>query len=470
MKKKFNWGYFLKRLAALGIPVALQQLLSTTASMVDTMMIAKLGEQSVGAVGLCSNFSYVAMSGVFGFLGGGTLFISQYWGNKDEDAMDRSYGIMLMFVMSIGIIFCALSRLCPGFIMRIYTNKEAIQNIGIDYLKIACYSYPLMIFAMAMSTMLRSTEHVKIPLFASIFSVLTNVFLNWVLIYGNLGAPEMGVRGAALATVIANSVNVIFCLVFARLTRFKYLFQIRKHFAFNFTHVKEYMKKCFAILMNEGLLGVSSMLINMVYGRQAESAIAAVAVFRTIEGVIIGFFVGFSSAASILVGKSVGAGELDEAYERAKRLVLSCGVIVAMASIGLLCLRVPIFTAMSLSGESLETAKGMIAIYAVAVVIRMCNWIQNDTYRSAGDPNFGTIMEISFMYVLVLPLMLLGGLVWHWPFLLIFAASFVDEPIRVVIMQIHMYSGKWVKPVTPEGKAALPEFRKKHNIAPKRAS
>ncbi|MFQ7398850.1 MAG: MATE family efflux transporter, partial [Neglectibacter sp.] len=216
------------------------------------------------------------------------------------------------------------------------------------------------------------------------------------------------------------------------------------------------------ILCNEILIGVGNMVINIVLGRQSEQAIAAIAVFRTLEGLVIGFFSGFSNAASVLVGKSVGAGELDTAYERAKRLVLLCGCSIFMLCVTLIAVHRPLLTVMSLSGESLEIGTGLLMIYSVAAVIRMCNWTQNDTYRSAGDAAYGTILEISFMYAVVLPCVCLTGLVWKAPFLLVFACCYIDEPIRFVLMQVHMYSGKWVRPVTELGRAALPAFRKKH--------
>jgi len=201
------------------------------------------------------------------------------------------------------------------------------------------------------------------------------------------------------------------------------------------------------------------MIINMVLGRQSEQAIAAMAVFRTLEGVIIGFFAGFSNASSVLVGTCVGAGELRTAYERAKRLVYMCGSCILLVCVLILCVHKPILTAMSLSGESFRIAFGMLSIYCVTAVIRLSNWTQNDTYRSAGDATTGTVMEIIFMYALVLPCVCLSGLVWKAPFLVVFACSYIDEPIRFVLMQRHMYSGKWIRPVTPEGQAALPAFR-----------
>ncbi len=457
-KRSFPWKTFLKSLAAIAIPVALQNLLTTTGSMVDTIMIASLGETTVGAVGLCAQFSSLLFSGYWGFVGGGMLFFAQYWGAKDDDGIDRSYGVTLTFMMTVAVLFCCAAVFAPELVMRIYTDKVSIQEIGVKYLRIVGLAYPMQVFAVAMSALLRSTERVRIPLYASIASVVTNMFLNWVLIFGRFGLPAMGVQGAALATVISAAVNALVILVLAKVQKYPYLFHLSRNFRWSKAFIAEYLRKCFPIICNEVLMGIGFMVINIVLGRQSEQAIAAIAVFRTLEGLVIGFFSGFSNAASVLVGTCVGAGELDKAYERAKRLVLLCGSCILTICLMLLAVHKPLLTAMSLSGESLRIGSGLLMIYCVAACIRLSNWAQNDTYRSAGDAITGTVLEITFMYLLVLPCVCLSGLVFKAPFFLVFSLCYVDEPIRFVLMQRHMYSGKWVRPVTEQGQAALPAF------------
>lgn len=454
----FPWRDFLKRLAVIAIPVALQNLLTTTGSMVDTMMIAPLGETSVGAVGLCAQFTSLMFSGYWGFVGGGMLFFSQYYGAKDDDGIDRSYGITLSFMMLVALLFACLALLCPEWVMQVYTDKTSIQAIGVKYLRVVGFAYPLQILSMAMSSLLRSTERVRIPFYAAIASVFTNLVLNWVLIHGNLGFPALGVQGAALATVCAAFVNAAVIVLLARVQKFPYMFHFRQHFRWTKAALKLYLLRCFPIICNEVFLGVANMIINMVLGRQSEQAIAATAVFRTLEGLVIGFFAGFSNASSVLVGTCVGAGELDTAYQRAKRLVFLCAGCIFTVCVTLIAVHQPLLTIMSLSGESFRIGFGMLLIYCVAAVIRMCNWTQNDTYRSAGDATTGTVLEILFMYLLVLPCVCITGLWLKAPFLVIFACCYIDEPIRFILMQRHMYSGRWVRPVTPEGQAALPAF------------
>ena len=460
-KTTFPWKDFIRSLAVIAIPVALQNLLTTTGSMVDTMMIAPLGETAVGAVGLCAQFSSLMFSSYWGFIGGGMLFFAQYWGAQDHDGIDRAYGVMLTFIMTMAVIGMCVAVGAPKFIMSVYTDKPAIQEIGVQYLRIVGFAYPLQILSSGMSALLRSTERVRIPLYASIASVLSNLFLNWVLIFGNLGAPEMGVRGAALATTIAGAVNVLVIYVMSKIQGFPYLFHIKKHFRWTKAFIKEFIQRCFPIICNEAFIGIGIMAINVVLGRQSEEAIAAVAVFRTLEGLVIGFFMGFSSAASVLVGKCVGAGEHDTAYQRAKRLVLLCGCCIFVLCLLLLAVHKPLLSAMSLSGESLKIGSDILTIYCVAAVIRMCNWTQNDTYRASGDATYGTILEITFMYLMLIPCVWLAGFVFHAPFLVIFACCYIDEPIRFVMMQWHMYTGKWIRPVTEQGRAALPAFLEK---------
>ena len=460
-KNIFPWGSFLKSLASIAIPIALQNLLTTTASMVDTMMVAPLGELSVGALGLCAQFSSLMFSGYWGFVGGGMLFISQYWGSKEDDGIERSYGMTLACMMTVAAVFGCLAIFAPDLVMRIYTDKEAIRQIGVQYLHIVGVAYFMQVFSMAMSCLLRGTERVRIPMIASMASVAANLFLNWVFIYGNLGAPTMGIRGAALATTCAAAVNVLMIYLLAWGTGYPYLFRVRGHFRWNGEKLKEYFVKCFPILCNEVLVGVGNMVINITLGRQTEQVIAALAVFRTLEGLIIGFFAGFSNASSILVGKCVGAGELDTAFARAKRLVYLCSGVILCANLCVLALHRPLLTGMSLSGPSYEAGLRMLLIYAVISVIRMGNWIQNDTYRASGDAVYGTVLEIVFMYVMVIPSVLLTGFALHAPYWVVFLCCYIDEPIRYALMQIHLYSGKWVRPVTDLGKAALPAFLEK---------
>ena len=427
--------------------------------MVDTMMIARVGETAVGAVGLCSQYSVLMLGCYWGFVGGGMLFISQYWGAQDDEGICRSYGLMLCCIMSVAFIFSSIALFAPQFVMRLYTDKVSIQEIGIQYLKIAGFSYPLALFSISASTLLRATERVRIPLYAAIGSVLSNIFLNWCLIYGNLGFPALGVRGAAIATVAASGINLSIIFICCAVTRYPYIFRIKAHFRWVGAKVREFFIKCLPIILNEVFLGIGNMTVNAVLGRQSESAIAALAVFRTLEGFIISFFAGFSSSASVLVGKSVGAGNLEEGYQKAKRIMPLCVITVALVGLLINLLKPKILHVMSLSGASFEIASYIIMVFMFVAMIRMGNWCMNDTFRSAGDSVTGTTLELIFMYVMVIPVVCITGLKLKVSIYLLFPLVYCDEIIRFIIMTVHLFSGRFIRPVTPQGKAALSEFR-----------
>ena len=460
-KNSFAWGDFLRRIAVIAVPVAMQNLLTTTGSMVDTMMIASLGQTEVGAVGLCAQFSSLMFSGYWGFVGGGMLFFSQYWGARDHDGINRSYGLTLACMMTVGILFGSFAVFFPESVMRLYTDKTAIQEIGVEYLRIVGFSYPLLVFSMAMACLLRCTERVRIPLYGSVAAVVTNITLNWVLIFGHLGVPKMGVRGAALATVIAQAVSILTVILLAKRNGHPYLLAVRRHFRWDRALISMYLKKCFPIILNEVLIGVGNMVINVVLGRQPEEAIAALAVFRTLEGLVIGFFAGFSNASSVLVGTKVGAGDPDTAYARAWRLVWLCQGFIGMICVLLVLLHTPILSLIGIEGESFRIAFGFLCVYAVAAFIRMGNWVQNDTFRAAGDATYGTVMEIVFMWAMLIPAVWITGMVWRWSAIPVFICCYMDEPIRYVLMQIHLFRGKWIRPVTPEGRAAMEGWKPK---------
>ena len=180
---------------------------------------------------------------------------------------------------------------------------------------------------------------------------------------------------------------------------------------------------------------------------------------------MIGFFAGFSNASSVLVGTRVGAGEIDTAYSRAWRLVYLCQCFIGILCVLLIVLHTPILSIMGMRGESFSIAFGLLCVYTPAAVIRMGNWTQNDTFRAAGDATYGTVMEIVFMWTVVIPSVWLTGMVWHLPILAVFACGYIDEPVRYILMQIHLFNGKWIKPVTPEGKAALEGWSPKRRRA-----
>lgn len=443
----------------IGMPVALQNLLTSTLSLVDSLMVGGLGSYVLGAVGLAGQFSSLLFAAYWGLASGGTMFFSQYWGSKDDKGICRSYGLTMSSMMLVGFIFMILAVFFPGMVMGVYTNDLKVQSIGIQYLRIIGFSYPLQVMSMAISCLLRSTENVKVPLYASIGSVLTNTCLNYLLIGGNFGAPALGVTGAAIASLTAAGVNLVILLWFALRDRMGYIRRLRDQFRWTRALIREYYVKCAPIIANELLYGIGVLLINRVLGRQGADALAAVAIFRSIEGLIFAFFGGLANASSVMIGKQAGAGQLKEAYGDAKRLALLCPLITFSVCLMVVCLRGVILSWFSPSPATADYVRVMLLIYMIAAPLRTCNYIQVNTFRAGGETLLGAIFEIGGILLISAPVVNLTGLYLHWPFLLVFGSMYLEEVIKIFLETGCMLKGKWLKPVTPEGQAALPAFR-----------
>ena len=460
-QEKVTWKEFFQVVMAIAFPIAIQNLLGTTASMVDTIMIGSQGELAVAAVGICSQISSLYFNCYWGFASGSVLFFSQYWGARDEEGINRTLGISLLFMSIVAVIFSAICIFFPEFMLGIYTDKQNIIVLGTPYLRIVGFSYLIQVVIVIVSTLMRSTERIRQPLIGSIAAIIVNFVLNWILIYGHFGMPRMGAAGAAVGTLVSGIVNLGILLFY--LYRTNDCVKLRREWIFrmNGVFVKGYLSKCFPIICNELLYGVGQMLINIVIGHQNESAIAAMAAFRVCEGFVYAFFGGLASATGVVVGKKVGAGDLYKAHAYAKYSALVCPLVTFFIVLTGTIVNRPLFTLFGLGETALQYGKYMMLIYLFFGTVRTCNYIMNESFRAGGEAVFGTVVEIICLYVISVPATWLAGMVWNLPFLLVFSFVYTDELIRLVILGKYMIQGKWIKPVTPQGKAALDEFRNK---------
>lgn len=458
-EEKITWSSFLKLMMTIALPVALQNLLSTTAGMVDTIMIGSMGELAVAAVGICSQISSLFFSCYWGFAGGAMLFFAQYWGAKNERGINQTFGVTFLFMTIVGAAFSVTAITNPEFMLGIYTDKKHIIQMGAPYIRIVGFAYPLQVFAVLVSFFMRATERVKAPLFCSIASLGVNFVLNWVLIYGRFGAPKMGVAGAAVGTLASGMVNLLLLVIFLLVSKCEIRLRLREMFGFQKEFLGAYLSKCLPILANEMLYGVGQMIINIVIGHQDESAIAAMAAFRVCEGFVYAFFGGLSNAASVIIGKEVGSGHLPKAYNYCRKSSLFCPM-VTFGVVGIITLfNRPILGLFGLGAAAMDYGKYMLLIYLVFGTMRTCNYIMNESYRAGGEAVFGTVLEVGCLFAISVPATWIAGMALHLPFLAVFAFVYADEIIRLLVETRYTASGRWVKPVTEQGLRALPEFR-----------
>jgi Na+-driven multidrug efflux pump len=278
----------------------------------------------------------------------------------------------------------------------------------------------------------------------------------------------MGPAGAAVGTLASTVVSFVFLLIFLLKDKTSVKLKVRKMFDFSGGFAGKYFKKCLPVIANEFLYGVGQMLINMVIGRQPESAIAAMAAYRVLEGFVFAFFGGLADASSVVVGREVGGGRPMNGYRYMKGFAILCPMITFTIMAIFLCINQPLLGLFGLGPEAMEYGKYMILIFMFAGAIRTCNYIMNIGFRAGGEAVFGTVVEIGALFTISVPMTALAGMVWHLPFLAVFAFVYTDELLRFVIEIFYARSCRWVKPVTPQGVEAMPGFRQELQTLRKR--
>jgi len=430
------------------IPIALQNLLMTSFRLVDTLMVGRLGDVSIAAVGLAGWASFFVELLAFGMSSGAAVFVAQYHGANNKEGMLRTYGMMLLFMVPMGLVFTLGVGLYPAFVMKLFTDDPALISEGVKYLQFACVSYLSLALNLAISTMLRCTEQVKIPMITSGIAAALNAVLNYVFIFGALGFPAMGVAGAGLATAISSLINPILMMIisFAKKTiviaPLKQVFDLKGFF-------KPFWGRALPVLLNELFWSIAILAVNMVFGRMGTDNYAALTVERTIEGLVFVFFVGICNACNILVGKSIGAGNIEQGKLYSRRFMALTPIIGVLAGIMIVLLRYPLISLFDLSEAAKQTARTLLVIFAIDSVVRYIPYVEVvGIFRAGGDTRMGLIVDVVCHYVFILPAVVLAGLVFKLPFITTYIIMLaVDDISKLVITIPYFRTMRWIKPI-----------------------
>ncbi len=455
-KRNFMFGReFWRTVLPLALPIALQNLLMTSFRLVDTLMIGRLGDVSIAAVGLAGFMSFFVELIAFGMASGSAVFIAQYHGAKNRAGILRSFGAMLTFIVPVGALMTLLTCLFPDWVMRVFTDDAALVSEGAKYLQYACFSYVSLTINLAVSTILRCTEDVRLPMITSGICAVTNAVLNYAFIFGVLGLPGMGVAGAGLATSISALLNPVLMLVISKRKRNILTSPLKQIFSLGGGFLGLYWRRVLPVLLNETLWSLSIIGVNMVFGRMGTDNYAALTVERTIENLVFVFFVGICNACNILVGKSIGAGQIEEGKQYAKRFFLLVPILGISLGALIILLRGPMISLFDISDTAAHTARVLLLFYAVDVTIRNIPYLGVvGIFRAGGDTRIGLYCDAGVQYLAVLPAVILCGLVWKLPFITTYLIMLVvDDVCKLSIILPYFFSMKWIKPIAEEERA-----------------
>lgn len=465
MIRLFNDKKFWKNAVKLTVPVALQNLLTSSFTLADTLLVSSLGTVALSAVGMIGQWAWLMNMMLVGFCSATSVFISQFWGIQDLKKIRHIGGISIVFSLAVSVLFTVVSIVIPQYVIRIFNSDPEVVAVGVKYLKVVAFSYIPIALTNILAAVLRAVEDVKLPMYASAFTTVLNIFLDYAMIFGKFGFPQMGVRGAALATVISAWLGVVMIIVISLFRKNIIAAESKEFFKFNRAEIKEYLKKAIPIVINESMWGLGTFTYNIIYGNMGYEYFSALTIVRSFENICFVLFIGICSASSVMIGKSIGMGEIKKGIEDSKRFSIIVPVIAAAVSVLIVVFRhqlVSLFNMGSnISQLAIDTAGIMMLIYAVAFPFRMFPYLQIvSIFRSGGDTFTGAKFELICLWMMSVPATLIAVYVFKVPFLVAYAIMYIFEDIPKVICCLKFYfSKKWIKPVTEEGKKALAKLQ-----------
>ncbi len=435
----------------LALPIAMQQLLVSCAQLVDTAMVTRLGNIVVSSVGVSSRWIFLMNLFYFGISSGSAAMIAQFWGAKDKGNIKKSYGNALFFGLAVAIIFSCCMFFIPELMIRVFSNEQAVIETSAQYMKIVAFMGIFSAFNQITCTALRATERVNAPLFTSIAAVIVNTALNYILIYGKLGFPAMGIRGAATATLISTAFQSLLLFIVLRTSKEIFNDPIKDFFKLNSAFIRRFSLVCLPVVFNEAMWAIGTNIYSMVFARQGSEAYAGYTIFSSIEQVAFVFFVGICHACSIMTGKTIGEGDEKGAYKLAKKFVIMTPIIGVVTGSVLALVREPLLSLLEIETQgAFDLASDLILLYCLWLPVRNIPYtLIVGTFRAGGDTKIGILYDCLSLYVLSVPVVIILGLVVKVDFIYLIMAMYLCEDIPKTIMSLlRFHSKKWIRNLT----------------------
>lgn len=446
---------YFRDLFRVGIPIAFQQLIFALLNMVGYVMIGQKGDSAIAAVGLAGQVYFLLNLVLFGIVSGAAMVTAQLWGKHDVRGIRKALALTLWLSVGVSLIFLALAETIPATLIGIYTSDAQVIAIGGEYLRIFAGSFVFFSITFAYGLILRSIGNVKLPMAISVASLGLNILLSYALIFGQLGLPELGVLGAAWAMFISRVVecSVLLSLVYA--SRSPAAASMRELLTLDRRFFLRMMKPILPVTVNELLWALGITTYNAVYGHIGTDALVAVNIAVSVDGLALVVFIGIANATSVLVGNKIGAGEEEDAYRFAGRsLGLGIGLAV-LVGLGVLLLREPVIALYRVSPQAALAASRLLTIIGLMLWVRMTNMIIIiGILRGGGDARFSMFLDGFVIWILGVPMALLGAFVLHLPIHWVYLMVMAEEIAKWVLGLRRYYSRRWIHDLTALGAEA----------------
>ena len=442
---------FYKSFMILALSLALQNLLTYGVNMMDTLMLGRYSQNAMGGVSLCNQIQFLLQMLVVGAGEGAVVMGSQYWGRKKLEPIPHIIGVALRFGGALAVLLFILVFGWPNQILSLLSNDPAVIAEGAKYFSIIRYTYVIFTITNILVASLRSIGVVRIGYMISGSTLVINVCLNYLLIYGNLGFPEMGVRGAACATLIARCVELIIVIWFLKYRENVLNLNLRKLLHIDMSYVHDYMKVSLPVLINQALWGVAQMVQTGILGHLGGDVTAANAISVQVYQVLSVVCYGAASAAGIVVGRTIGEGDEKRLHPLVTTLQVVFISIGLCSGLAIFLLRGPILAAFggTLTESAYRLSRQFMLVLAVTTVGTSYQMAcDNGIIRGGGDTGFSAKMNLISMWGIIVPFSAMAAFWWKCPPAVVFFLLKWDQLYKAIPVGIRLHSWKWVKKVT----------------------
>ena len=446
----YNEPEYFSQILKIALPITLQNFVFSSLNMASVVMIGQKGDVAVAAVGLAGQIFFLLNLVLFGLGSGTGIFTAQLWGKGDIANIRKVLGLSLRLSLGAALLFFLASQFFAAQVLGIYSTDQRVIEVGAEYLRIFSWGFFFFAITFGYVFILRSMGNVRLPVVASVISLIISAVLTYGLVFGKLGLPEYGVNGAAIAVIIA---RVIECAILlggiygqknstAAATLTELLF-------FDWKFAWRIMKPVIPVALNEIFWSFGITTYNIIYARMGTESIAAMNIFSTIDNLAFVFFIGLGNATAIIVGNKIGSREEQSAYKYAGRsigLAMSLGVVVGGI---VLLLRNPVLSLYNVTPKVIEYSYQIMTIAALAIWLRASNMvIIIGTLRSGGDTVYSLVLDGFVIWLVGVPLAALGAFYFMLPIQWVYLLVLSEELTKFIFGLRRYFSHKWINNLT----------------------
>lgn len=442
-------SYFYNTFFSLAGIIALQNIIVFSVNLADNIMLGRFSETAMSGVSLANQIQFLLQMLVNGAANGVAVIASQYWGKRHIEPIRKVFSAGFLLASGLSLLLGVLVIAFPQQVLFLLSDETAIVQAGAEYLRIMGFSYIIFAATNLLVALMRSVESVRIGFAVSLVALVVNIFLNYCLIFGHLGFPQLGVKGAAYATVTARIAELLTVLVYVLFIDKKLHIRPKDFFSVEKQYMKDYIKTGVPIILSGSSWGIAMTVQTAIIGRLGEAAIGANAIAAPVYQVVSVLYSSTSNAASVLIGKTVGEGDIDRVKKYAKKLqilflivgLLSCGILLAGKGL--------ILSFYEVSEATFALANTFLVILSVTVIGSsyeapcLCGIVSG-----GGDTKFVLKNDLIFMWGIVLPLSFLSAFVFKWPIPVTFFLLKSDQITKCAVAVVKVNRFKWIRQLT----------------------